>query len=113
MKTDTIPPKWLWEGIAMALSEQLKFGTDNKYAKMRLRKDEVYNICSKNIEKIHPYLEAGPLIMYYESKHIGFSKKLLYFFKKDNSLMNLKFFMKEKKLKCSVSSKEILKILSI
>jgi len=106
----TPAPKWLREGIAVSLSNQLKhLHFYRSWSINELRKEPEYNICSN--QNVHPYLVSGPLFMYYEETHPFFIEKFLGFYKKNKNLNNIANFMKENNLSCTVSSSELVQML--
>lgn len=101
--TKDAPPRWIWEGIAVALSGQLSTSYGKSCLK-KISKRETINAC-KEFEKIHEYMEAGPLFHYYESKKKGF---IINFLKRNEfTLQAMAKYIKENSLQCEVSIKDL------
>jgi hypothetical protein len=103
-------PKWLWEGLAVALSDELKYTSSKKLAIKKLSSITEINFCASSFQNLPPYLIVGPFFYYLEKKKNGILLQLLKLASKNE--LNREKFMSDLKMKCSVSSEEIIKEIS-
>lgn len=97
-------PRWIWEGVAVALSGQLQNTSMGKWSISKIEKRKEINACT-SFKDLHPYMEAGIVFLLYEKKYKGFMKELI-----NNQILNqqkVAKFIAKKKLPCILSANEV------
>jgi len=100
-------PKWIWEGIAVAVSGEMSTVKWKKRITKKLENYQEINLCQSNILENDIYYVSGATIGYLESRNPKFILKLVQHLRKDNDFTLAKSFLSSFKQTCKINVKSI------